>query len=78
MRVIIQDVEQTKSLIKQITGQRIKLRVNRGRNKIEFLTGAIESTYPRIFTFRSDSGTLNSFSYSDILSKQVTVTKLVK
>lgn len=71
MRVINQDIDGTIRRVKDITGKRIRLRVNRGRNKIELLEGAVESVYPKIFTFRKTDGELNSFSYSDILSKNV-------
>lgn len=71
MREIIQDVNRTKDLVKEMTGVRVKLKVNRGRNKIEIMEGAVESTYPQIFTFRKDGGEISSFCYSDILSKNV-------
>jgi len=71
MREISQDVNRTKMLVKEITGIKIKLKVNRGRNKTEFLYGAVEDVYPMIFTFRRTTGELSSFSYSDILANNV-------
>ncbi|MGN1041949.1 MAG: Veg family protein [Christensenellales bacterium] len=71
MREISQDVNYTKKLVKRITGVNIKIKVNRGRNRTEYMCGAVENTYPMIFTFRKDNGELNSFSYSDILSNNV-------
>lgn len=71
MREILQDVNRTIKQVKDITGLKIKLKVNRGRNKIEMLEGAVENTYPKIFTFRKTDGELNSFSYSDILSHNI-------
>lgn len=71
MREITQDISKTKRLVKDMTGLKIKLKVNRGRNKIELMEGAVESVYPRIFTFRKTDGELNSFSYSDILSNNI-------
>ena len=71
MREITQDVNRTKDLVKEMTGVRVKLKVNRGRNKIEVMEGAVENVYPQIFTFRRVGGEINSFCYSDILSKNV-------
>lgn len=71
MREISQDVDYTKALIKKITGVNIKIKVNRGRNKTELLSGMVENTYPKIFTFRTPNGELSSFSYADILSNNI-------
>ena len=71
MREITQDMDRTKDLVKEMTGIKVRLKVNRGRNKIEVFEGAVESVYPKIFTFRKTGGELNSFCYSDILSKNV-------
>lgn len=61
----------TVSLIKEAVGKRVGIRVNRGRNKIEEMVGAVENVYPRIFTFRADDGSLNSFCYADVVSKNI-------
>ena len=71
MREITQDINKTITLVKGIAGTRIKLKVNRGRNKIDVMEGSVESVYPRIFTFRRSDGELSSFSYSDILSNNI-------
>lgn len=71
MRTIPQNINLTKLQVKNLIGAPIKLKVNRGRNKIEFIEGKIESAYPQIFTIRSHNGDLNSFSYSDILAKNI-------
>lgn len=71
MRVINQDINKTIEQIKDMKGVLIKLKVNRGRNKIEEIEGVVESVYPSIFTVRSTSGELSSFSYSDILARNI-------
>ena len=71
MREASGDMNLTIGLVKSVAGQRVRLRVNRGRNKIEEYVGTVESVYPRIFTFRSEDGALNSFCYADVLSKNV-------
>ncbi len=47
------------------------VKVNRGRNKIERYEGEIESTYPKVFTVRLTDGGLSSFTYADVLAKNI-------
>ncbi|NLL56696.1 MAG: hypothetical protein GX242_05745 [Clostridiales bacterium] len=72
MRSIPPNINLTKLQVKKLIGTPIRLKVNRGRNKIEFIDGQIENAYPQIFTIRSQTGEINSFSYSDILAKNIT------
>jgi uncharacterized protein Veg len=72
MRSIPQNIDNTKIQVKNLIGTPIRLKVNRGRNKIELIEGMIENAYPQIFTIRSDDGNLSSFSYSDILANNIT------
>ena len=71
MRTIPQTIDYTKTQVKNLVGTPVRLKVNRGRNKIEFIEGMIENAYPQIFTIRSMNGELNSFSYSDVLAKNI-------
>ncbi len=71
MRVINQDITKTILQIKEMKGTKVKLKVNRGRNRIEEVIGVLENAYPSIFTIRNPSGDLSSFSYSDILAKNI-------
>lgn len=71
MREIIQDIDATKRQVTHLRGMTIRLRVNRGRNRIETICGAVEDTYPSIFTVRHLDGDLSSFSYNDILAKNI-------
>lgn len=71
MRNIPQNIDSTKLQVKSLIGTPIRLKVNRGRNKIEFIEGKIENAYPQIFTIRSLTGEINSFSYSDVLAKNI-------
>lgn len=71
MRTIPQTIDLTKSQVKNLIGTSVRLKVNRGRNRIEFIDGMIENAYPQIFTIRSLSGELNSFSYNDVLAKNI-------
>ncbi|MGI6213122.1 MAG: Veg family protein [Christensenellales bacterium] len=71
MREINQDIDATKRQVTDLKGITIRLRVNRGRNRIETIHGSVESTYPSIFTVRHLDGDLSSFSYNDILAKNI-------
>lgn len=71
MRSINQDITKTIQQVAGMKGMSIKLKVNRGRNRIEVIEGHIENAYPSIFTVRSTCGEISSFSYSDILSKNI-------
>ena len=71
MREAKGDVNVAAGLVKEAVGKRVRLLVNRGRNKTEDLIGAVESVYPRVFTFRAEDGTLSCFCYADVVSQNV-------
>lgn len=71
MRDVKLTIRQTKSQIGVLKGTAVRLRVNRGRNKIEMLCGTIEDAYPSIFTLRTESGDLQTFSYQDVVTENV-------
>lgn len=55
-------------------GCRIKLRANKGRQKIVEREGILESTYPNLFVVRFDEqnhGRRVSYCYSDILTETI-------
>ena len=71
MKEVLHTVSGAMNNVKTLTGLNVKLKVNRGRNKIELIEGIIENAYPNIFTIRKNSGELNSFSYADVVSGNV-------
>jgi len=56
-------------------GERIRLKANRGRRKVDEREGVLEQTYPYIFVVKIDdepSGARRvSFSYADVLTETV-------
>ena len=55
-------------------GQRIKCRTSKGRNKMEVTQGILLDVYPKLFTMYVESkATTVSFSYAEILTKEVEV-----
>ena len=71
MREINNNVTEMQANVRALTGLHVKIKVNRGRNKTEIVEGILENAYPNIFTIRRQSGEINSFSYADIISKNV-------
>lgn len=71
MREINNSLSCTLENVRALTGLHVKLKVNRGRNKIELVEGILENAYPNIFTVRKPSGELSSFSYADLISRNV-------
>lgn len=71
MREIVHGLDAAKKRVGLLAGRDLMLIVNRGRNKIERLYGRIDEVHEGIFTVREKEGKINSFSYSDVLTKSV-------
>lgn len=57
-------------------GKRVKIRTNKGRNRIDITEGVISATYPCVFLIQLDaeaeeSAKTMSFSYTDVLTREV-------
>lgn len=57
-------------------GKKVKIRSNRGRNKVDIAEGVISETYPCVFLVQllddtSDTPKTISLSYTDVLTKEV-------
>ena len=66
------DIRKVKSSVDKNVGNRVKIRANRGRHKIDI----ISETYPSIFLVEvenklDDTVQTVSFSYTDVLTKDV-------
>ncbi len=51
----------------------LHFRFNGARNQIEEFDGYITYLYPRIFTIKLDNGITRSFSYSDVMTKNLEI-----
>lgn len=71
MREIVHGLQAAKKRVGLLAGRELILVVNRGRNKIEKLYGHIDEVHDGIFTLKDSEGKINSFSYSDVLTKSV-------
>ena len=63
-------INDIKENLNNLKNKEIRISVDVGRNKNETYEGYLENTYKNIWTFKTKSG-LKSFSYNDILIKQV-------
>jgi uncharacterized protein Veg len=56
-------------------GEKIRVKANKGRKKIDEKEGVLEKTYPHIFVVRIEEGNLSerraSYSYADVLTETV-------
>ncbi len=69
MRNTIESIREKVSLHK---GSRVSYRAANGRRKIEERSGVIKEVYPSLFTvFIESQQSIVSFSYSDLLTKEV-------
>lgn len=70
------DIRKVKLSVDRNIGNRVKIRANRGRHKIDITEGVICETYPSLFLIEVenelDEGTQKiSFTYTDVLTKDV-------
>lgn len=70
------DILRVRSSVDQNIGNKVKIRANRGRHKIDVTEGIICETYPSIFLVEvenklDDTTQKISFSYTDVLTKDV-------
>ena len=68
------NIDLIKNKIIGLKNNKLKIKVNLGRNKYEYLEGEIDRIHPNIFTIKTNNK-IKSFSYSDIITKSVIITK---
>ena len=52
----------------------LKIKINLGRNKYEYLEGKIDKIHKNLFTVNTNKG-IRTISYSDIVTKAVIITE---
>ncbi len=72
MREIIYKIDEAKKRAERLKGVKVRFKIHKGRNKFVCREGEIEDTFPAVFTFVTDGETL-TFSYSDLLTKNVRI-----
>lgn len=69
-------VNNVRNAVANQMGKRVKIRINRGRHKVDISEGIISETYPSIFLIKIQETKdmpvrIVSYSYTDILTKDV-------
>ncbi len=71
------DFDKVRASVASQKGNRVKIQLDRGRNKIDIQEGIIQEAYPSVFTILVDDeestkpAQLLSFSYTDIITKEI-------
>jgi uncharacterized protein Veg len=70
------DVNKVRNAVKSHMGKKVKVRINRGRHRIDETVGIISETYPSIFLVTTQGNSdmpmrTMSYSYTDVLTKDV-------
>ena len=71
------EISKVRASINQQCGSRVKIQLDRGRNKVDIQEGVIQRAYPSVFTVLVDDEReenhpqLLSFSYTDIITKDI-------
>ncbi len=68
------NIDKIKSKILEVKNEKLKIKVNIGRNKYEYYEGIIKDIYPNLFTVLTDKG-IKSWTYSDVATKTVILSK---
>lgn len=69
------NINKIKEEVINLKNDRLKIKVNIGRNKYEYYEGTIKDIHPNIFTIDTNKG-LKTYSYSDYATKIVDISKI--
>ena len=69
-------ISKVRASVHQQCGNRVKIQLDRSRNKVDIQEGEIQKAYPSVFTILVDDEQDNapqllSFSYTDIITKDI-------
>ena len=71
------DLNRVRASVLQQCGSKVKIQLDRGRNKVDIQEGVIQNAYPSEFTILIDDERdenppqLLSFSYTDIITRDI-------
>ena len=73
------NINQVRKAVNSHIGSKVKIHANKGRHRVDVTEGVITETYPSIFLIQVENDMENSFktvsfSYSDVLTKDVRMT----
>lgn len=73
MKKMPNTVDNIKQQILELKGKEVNLDINRGRRKVSSYRARIENVYASVFTVRSNSMEIFTYSYNDILCGEVKI-----
>lgn len=73
------NINQVRRVVNNHIGSKVRIHANKGRHRVDVTEGVITETYPSIFLIQvqnevEDGFKTVSFSYSDVLTKDVRMT----
>ena len=70
------DINQVKSYVNSLLGQKVCVKLNRGRNRIKRYQGEVCQVYPNLFVIKLYNDVLESIScnYCDIICGEIVLT----
>ncbi len=74
------DINKVRASVHQQCGSKVLIQLDRGRNKVDIQEGVIQKAYPSVFTVlikdkrEENPPQLLSFSYNDIITKDIRMT----
>lgn len=75
-----EDFNRVRASVYQQCGSKVLIQLDRGRNKVDVQEGVIQKAYPSVFTvlvqdeYEINPPQLLSFSYNDIITKDIRMT----
>ncbi len=74
MKRMTMSLEEAKLKILALKGSMVEMDVNRGRKKIDKISGTIKDIYPSVFTVQTTTEKVQTFSYYDVLCGNIKFT----
>ncbi|MEG2457609.1 MAG: Veg family protein [Bacilli bacterium] len=71
------NINTIKDNIETMKGKNIEAKIYLGRNKYEYFEGVVDEIHPYLFTLKK-ADEIKSFSYADILTKNIVIKRLEK
>ncbi len=66
-------IDMIKNELNNYIGKEINIKYNLGRNKFEKYNVILKKLYDYIFLVENESGTVKTFTYSDVISKTIKI-----
>lgn len=76
----IVNITEVKQYVNSLLGQKVSVKLNRGRNRIKHYQGEVSQAYPNVFVIKLYNDTLESIScnYCDIICGEIVLIKQSK